>query len=53
MIFKAVPKKERLNITTQQNQFLLKKLSIKNITDIDVVILKHLKENLKFLKDTR
>ena len=49
----AVPKKERLNITTQQKKFLLKKLGIKNITDIDVAILKQLKENLKSIKDTR
>lgn len=49
----AVPKKERLNITTQQKKYLFKKLGIKNITDIDVSILKQLKENLKSLKDTR
>jgi len=49
----AVPNKERLNITTQQKKYLLKKLGIKNITDIDVAILKQLKENLKILKDAR
>ena len=49
----AVPKKEKLNITTQQKNFLLKKLGIKSITDIDVAILKQLKENLKSIKDTR
>ena len=45
----AVPKKERLNITTQQKKYLFKKLGIKNITDINVSILKQLKENLKSL----
>lgn len=49
----AVPKKNRLNITTKQKNFLLKKLGIKDITDIDVTILKKLKENLKSLDDTR
>ena len=49
----AVPKKERLNITTHQKKYLFKKLGIKNITDINVSILKQLKENLKSLKDTR
>lgn len=49
----AVPNKERLNITTQQKKFLLKKLGIKNITDIDVTLLKQLKENLKSLDDPR
>lgn len=49
----AVPKKERLNITTQQKNFLLKILGINNITDIDVAILKQLKENLKSINDTR
>lgn len=49
----AVPKKNRLNITTKQKNFLLKKLGIKDITDIDVTILKNLKENLKSLEDTR
>lgn len=49
----AVPKNNRLNITTKQKNFLLKKLGINKITDIDVTILKQLKENLKSLKDTR
>lgn len=49
----AVPKKNRLNITTKQKNFLLKKLGIKDITDIDVTILKNLKENLKSLEDIR
>lgn len=49
----AVPCKEILNITTQQKKFLLKKLGIKNITDIDVTLLKQLKENLKKINDTR
>ena len=49
----AVPNKERLNITTEQKKFLLKKLGIKNIIDIDTAILKQLKENLKSLNDPR
>lgn len=49
----AVPSKDRLNITIQQKKILLKKLGIKNITDIDVTLLKQLKENLKTIKDTR
>ena len=40
-------------ITTQQKKYLFKKSGIKNITDINVSILKQLKENLKSLKDTR
>ena len=46
----AVPKNERLNITLQQKKYLLKKLGIKNIIDIDTAILKQLKENLESLK---
>lgn len=49
----AVPKNNRLNITTKQKNFLLKKLGIKDITEIDVAILKQLKENLKALNDSR
>lgn len=49
----AVPKQNRLNITIKQKNFLLKKLGIKSITDIDVAILKQLKENFKALKDSR
>lgn len=49
----AVPKKNRLNITIKQKNFLLKKLGIKDITEIDVTILKQLKENLKVLNDSR
>lgn len=49
----AVPKSNRLNITVRQKKFLLEKLGIKDITDIDVTILKQLKENLKSIKDSR
>lgn len=49
----AVPKQNRLNITIKQKNLLLKKLEIKSITDIDVAILKQLKENFKTLSDSR
>lgn len=49
----AVPRKERLNITTYQKKYLFKKLGIEDITEIDTAILKKLKENLKSMTDTR
>ena len=49
----AKPKLERLNIDSKQKKYLLKKLEIENILDIDTVILKRLKENLKDLTDSR
>lgn len=49
----AVPKKEKLNLTRYQKEYLFKKLNIKEITEIDTAILKKLKENLKLITDTR
>lgn len=49
----AKPKLERLNIDSKQKKYLLKKLEIENILDIDTAILKRLKENLKDLTDSR
>lgn len=49
----AVPKKEKLNLTTYQKKYLFKILNIKDITEIDTAILKQLKENLKSITDTR
>ena len=49
----AVPRKEKLNITTYQKKYLFEKLGIKDITEIDTAILKQLKENLKSITDTR
>lgn len=45
--------KKRLNITSTEQKFLLKRFEINNIENIDVVILKRLKENLKNLADSR
>lgn len=44
---------KRLNITNVEQKYLLKKFGINNIEDIDVAILKQLKENLKSLTDSR
>lgn len=49
----AKPKKHCLNLENKQINRLLHLLGIKNIMDIDVVLLKRLKENLKQLTDTR
>lgn len=46
-------KSKQLNITNKEQKFLLKKFEINNIEDIDVAILKQLKENLKKLTDSR
>lgn len=46
-------KKEALNVTTLEKKYLLKKFNIKKIEDIDIAVLKQLKENLKKLTDTR
>ena len=53
VVIMAKPKLERLNIDSKQKKYLLKKLEIENILDIDTVILKRLKENLKDLTDSR
>lgn len=46
-------KSKQLNITSNEQKFLLRKFGISNIEDIDVAILKQLKENLKKLTDSR
>lgn len=46
-------KSKQLNITNIEQKFLLRKFGINNIEDIDVAILKQLKENLKKLTDSR
>ena len=38
---------KRFNLNTREINFILNKLGIDNILDIDVAILKRLKENLK------
>ena len=40
-------KSKQLNITNKEQKFLLKKFEINNIEDIDVAILKQLKENMQ------
>lgn len=45
--------KKRLNISTFQSKFLLKLLRINKIEDIDTVVLKKLKNNMKTLTDSR
>ena len=45
--------KKRLNISTSQSKFLLKILGITRIEDIDTVVLKKLKNNMKYLTDSR
>lgn len=46
-------KKTRLNLTNNEQKYLLNKYGITTIEDIDVAILKQLKENLKDLTDYR
>ena len=46
-------KQRKIKYYNTTKKFLLKKLDIKNITDIDVALLKQLKENLKTINDTR
>ena len=46
-------KKETLNITNIEKKYLLEKFGIKRIEDIDIAILKALKEKLKKITDTR
>lgn len=47
------PKKKYSDLSKSEIQFIKKKLNIKKIQDIDVAILKELKEALKQLKDSR
>lgn len=49
----AKPPKKYSNLDKKQINFIKKKLGITKIQDIDVTILKQLKESLKSLKDTR
>ena len=44
---------KRFNLNTREINFILEKLGIDNILDIDVAILKRLKERLKTITDTR
>ena len=46
-------KKETLNITSIEKKYLLEKFDIRKIEDIDIAILKSLKEKLKKITDTR
>lgn len=46
-------KKETLNITSIEKKYLLEKFDIRKIEDIDITILKSLKEKLKKITDTR
>lgn len=49
----AKPQKKYSNLDTKQINYIKKKLGITKIQDIDVTILKQLKEKLKILKDVR
>ena len=49
----AKPQKKYENFTKEQKIFIKKILGIRKLEDIDITILKQLKENLKILKDTR
>lgn len=49
----AKPPKKYSNLSKEEISFIKKKLGISKIQDIDITILKKLKENLKKLKDTR
>ncbi len=49
----AKPKKKYSDLSKLEIKYIKKKLNIKKIQDIDIAILKELKENLKHLKDTR
>lgn len=46
-------KNKRLNITSIEQKYLLRKFGISNIEDIDITVLKKLKDNLKSLTDSR
>lgn len=45
--------KQRLNISVSQKRFLFKILNINNIDQLDIAILKLLKNKLKSLTDSR
>lgn len=47
------PNKQRLNISVSQKRFLFKILNINNIDQLDVAVLKLLKDKLKSLTDSR
>ena len=49
----AKPPKKYDGLTKEQKKFLKKMLGIKKLEDLDVAILKQLKEKLKALKDVR
>lgn len=49
----AKPKKKYSNLDKKQIALVKKKLGITNVLEIDITILKRLKENLKALKDVR
>ena len=49
----AKPQKKYSNLSKLEISFIKKKLNITKIQAIDTAILKHLKENLKKLKDSR
>ena len=49
----AKPPKKYDGLTKEQKKFLKKMLGIKKLEDLDVAILKQLKEKLKSLKDVR
>lgn len=46
-------KNKRLNIISIEQKYLLRKFGISNIEDIDITVLKKLKDNLKSLTDSR
>ena len=46
-------KYNKLNVTSEQMRFLKKKLNISKMEDIEITVLKDLKETFKDLKDTR
>ncbi len=49
----AKQKKKYSNLNKEEISFIKKKLGITKVQDIDVAILKQLKENMKLLKDSR
>lgn len=49
----AKPSKKRLNISLTQKRFIFNKLNISDIEQLDVTVLKSLKEQLKSLTDSR
>ena len=47
------PKKKYSTLSRQQKRFILRKLNINDITELDTALLIELKENLKVIKDKR